>query len=148
VSEIIKQKSFEYFHEVDVFAVYIYLLLSVSYYMLSGAGVFAVYMYLLYCLFFTISCWAQVAGAVCHACGRGSGTDDMLMCDDCSLTYHNGCLIHPLAELPRSEWRCPKCVARVNTTEQIWCIIHVITCNCVISHLMYCLEYAAYITVL
>jgi len=63
---------------------------------------------------------------VCYACGHADGTDDMLVCDDCGSTFHNNCLINPLSELPRGEWRCPKCVARVSSFEQILCIVTVV----------------------
>jgi len=39
------------------------------------------------------------------------------VCDDCNSTYHSSRLIHPLSELPRGEWRCPRCVARVNVAD-------------------------------
>jgi len=72
-------------------------------------------------------CCMQVAGAVCRACGSRSGTHDMLVCDGCSGMYHNGCLIHPLSESPRAEWRCPKCVAWVNVLSGLlWCCIQTI----------------------
>lgn len=33
------------------------------------------------------------------------------MCDKCDFSFHLFCLRPPLHEVPRGEWRCPKCVA-------------------------------------
>ena len=35
------------------------------------------------------------------------------MCDDCDASYHTYCLYPPLLEIPKGDWRCPKCVAKV-----------------------------------
>ncbi len=35
----------------------------------------------------------------------------MLLCDGCDDSYHTFCLMPPLAEIPKGDWRCPKCVA-------------------------------------
>jgi histone demethylase JARID1 len=35
----------------------------------------------------------------------------MLLCDGCDDSYHTFCLMPPLAEIPKGEWRCPKCIA-------------------------------------
>lgn len=35
----------------------------------------------------------------------------MLLCDGCDDSYHTFCLIPPLSEIPKGDWRCPKCVA-------------------------------------
>lgn len=48
---------------------------------------------------------------VCHTCGRGDDEESMLLCDGCDDSYHTFCLLPPLAEIPRGDWRCPRCVA-------------------------------------
>lgn len=35
----------------------------------------------------------------------------MLLCDGCDDSYHTFCLMPPLQEIPKGDWRCPKCVA-------------------------------------
>ncbi|XP_052282476.1 lysine-specific demethylase 5A-like isoform X2 [Dreissena polymorpha] len=46
----------------------------------------------------------------CHTCGRGDGEEYMLLCDGCDDAFHTYCLIPPLSEIPKGDWRCPKCV--------------------------------------
>ncbi|XP_022238310.1 lysine-specific demethylase 5A-like isoform X1 [Limulus polyphemus] len=48
---------------------------------------------------------------VCHVCGRGDAEANMLLCDGCDDSYHNFCLVPPLHEIPKGDWRCPRCVA-------------------------------------
>ncbi|XP_035258154.1 lysine-specific demethylase 5A isoform X1 [Anguilla anguilla] len=48
---------------------------------------------------------------MCLACGRGDEEDRLLLCDGCDDSYHTFCLIPPLQEVPKGDWRCPKCVA-------------------------------------
>ncbi|XP_049273209.1 lysine-specific demethylase 5A isoform X1 [Rhipicephalus sanguineus] len=48
---------------------------------------------------------------VCHTCGRGDDEESMLLCDGCDDSYHTFCLLPPLPEIPRGDWRCPRCVA-------------------------------------
>lgn len=35
----------------------------------------------------------------------------MLLCDGCDDSYHTFCLLPPLSEIPKGDWRCPRCVA-------------------------------------
>ncbi|KAJ8258050.1 hypothetical protein GJAV_G00192630 [Gymnothorax javanicus] len=49
---------------------------------------------------------------VCLVCGSGSDEDRLLLCDGCDDSYHTFCLIPPLQEVPRGDWRCPKCLAQ------------------------------------
>lgn len=46
----------------------------------------------------------------CHTCGRGDGEEYMLLCDGCDDAFHTYCLIPPLADIPKGDWRCPKCI--------------------------------------
>ncbi|KAK3776769.1 hypothetical protein RRG08_058519 [Elysia crispata] len=46
----------------------------------------------------------------CHMCGRGDGEEQMLLCDGCDDAFHTYCLVPPLAEVPKGDWRCPSCV--------------------------------------
>lgn len=52
-----------------------------------------------------------LAKYVCHNCGRGDSEASMLLCDGCDDSFHTFCLTPPLAEIPKGDWRCPKCVA-------------------------------------
>ncbi|XP_054279560.1 lysine-specific demethylase 5A [Macrosteles quadrilineatus] len=52
-----------------------------------------------------------LAKYVCHGCSRGDAEEFMLLCDGCDDSYHTFCLMPPLLEIPKGDWRCPKCVA-------------------------------------
>ncbi|XP_048156236.1 lysine-specific demethylase 5A isoform X3 [Corvus hawaiiensis] len=54
---------------------------------------------------------SQVDLYVCLFCGRGNNEDKLLLCDGCDDSYHTFCLIPPLPDVPKGDWRCPKCVA-------------------------------------
>ena len=56
----------------------------------------------------------QFANFVCKSCTRGDDDNYLLLCDICDNCYHTYCLIPALMEIPRGQWRCPKCVAHVN----------------------------------
>uniref|UniRef100_A0A8C2Q398 [histone H3]-trimethyl-L-lysine(4) demethylase n=1 Tax=Cyprinus carpio TaxID=7962 RepID=A0A8C2Q398_CYPCA len=49
---------------------------------------------------------------VCLVCGKGNDEDRLLLCDGCDDSYHTFCLIPPLNDVPRGDWRCPKCLAQ------------------------------------
>uniref|UniRef100_A0A4W5NKB9 [histone H3]-trimethyl-L-lysine(4) demethylase n=1 Tax=Hucho hucho TaxID=62062 RepID=A0A4W5NKB9_9TELE len=38
--------------------------------------------------------------------------DRLLLCDGCDASYHTFCLIPPLHDIPKGDWRCPKCLAQ------------------------------------
>lgn len=48
---------------------------------------------------------------ICMFCGRGDIEDQLLLCDGCDDSYHTFCLIPALQEIPKGDWRCPKCIA-------------------------------------
>ncbi|XP_041935566.1 lysine-specific demethylase 5A isoform X2 [Alosa sapidissima] len=48
---------------------------------------------------------------LCLVCGRGDEEERLLLCDGCDDSYHTFCLIPPLQDVPKGDWRCPKCVA-------------------------------------
>ncbi|XP_032819198.2 lysine-specific demethylase 5D-like isoform X2 [Petromyzon marinus] len=48
----------------------------------------------------------------CLVCGRGDDEAKLLLCDGCDDSYHTFCLIPPLQDVPKGDWRCPKCVAQ------------------------------------
>ncbi|XP_075219892.1 lysine-specific demethylase 5A-like isoform X2 [Lycorma delicatula] len=52
-----------------------------------------------------------LAKYVCHNCSRGDSEESMLLCDGCDDSYHTFCLMPPLLEVPKGDWRCPRCVA-------------------------------------
>lgn len=58
-------------------------------------------------------CVPQIDLYMCMACGRGDEEDRLLLCDGCDDSYHTFCLIPPLQDVPKGDWRCPKCVAEV-----------------------------------
>ncbi|XP_066499718.1 lysine-specific demethylase 5B-B isoform X2 [Hoplias malabaricus] len=49
---------------------------------------------------------------VCLVCGSGTDEDKLLLCDGCDDSYHTFCLIPPLHDVPKGDWRCPKCLAQ------------------------------------
>uniref|UniRef100_A0A8C7PHL2 [histone H3]-trimethyl-L-lysine(4) demethylase n=1 Tax=Oncorhynchus mykiss TaxID=8022 RepID=A0A8C7PHL2_ONCMY len=53
----------------------------------------------------------KVDSFVCRMCGRGDEDEKLLLCDGCDDNYHTFCLLPPLTEAPKGNWRCPKCVA-------------------------------------
>lgn len=58
----------------------------------------------------------QIDLYLCLVCGRGDEEDRLLLCDGCDDSYHTFCLIPPLQDVPKGDWRCPKCVAEVMLT--------------------------------
>uniref|UniRef100_A0A1B0CWY8 [histone H3]-trimethyl-L-lysine(4) demethylase n=1 Tax=Lutzomyia longipalpis TaxID=7200 RepID=A0A1B0CWY8_LUTLO len=51
-----------------------------------------------------------LAKYICLNCTRGDAEEAMLLCDGCDDSYHTFCLMPPLHEVPKGDWRCPKCV--------------------------------------
>lgn len=51
-----------------------------------------------------------LAKYICNICNRGDVEDAMLLCDGCDDSYHTFCLLPPLNDIPKGDWRCPKCV--------------------------------------
>ncbi|MBZ3879290.1 Lysine-specific demethylase 5B [Sciurus carolinensis] len=49
---------------------------------------------------------------VCLLCGSGNDEDRLLLCDGCDDSYHTFCLVPPLHDVPKGDWRCPKCLAQ------------------------------------
>uniref|UniRef100_A0A4W4F2R2 [histone H3]-trimethyl-L-lysine(4) demethylase n=1 Tax=Electrophorus electricus TaxID=8005 RepID=A0A4W4F2R2_ELEEL len=76
----------------------------------------AVPVYLKQCvLYCTVGCLilcGQVEQYICLVCGGGGDEDRLLLCDGCDDSYHTFCLIPPLPEVPKGDWRCPKCLAQ------------------------------------
>ncbi|XP_063735741.1 lysine-specific demethylase 5B-B [Eleginops maclovinus] len=54
----------------------------------------------------------QVDLVVCLVCGSGGDEERLLLCDGCDDSYHTFCLIPPLPDIPKGDWRCPKCLAQ------------------------------------
>ncbi|PWA31798.1 hypothetical protein CCH79_00006511 [Gambusia affinis] len=55
---------------------------------------------------------SQVDLVVCLVCGSGGDEERLLLCDGCDDSYHTYCLIPPLHDVPKGDWRCPKCLAQ------------------------------------
>uniref|UniRef100_A0A673HVW5 [histone H3]-trimethyl-L-lysine(4) demethylase n=1 Tax=Sinocyclocheilus rhinocerous TaxID=307959 RepID=A0A673HVW5_9TELE len=54
----------------------------------------------------------EVEQYMCLVCGGGGDEDRLLLCDGCDDSYHTFCLIPPLHDVPKGDWRCPKCLAQ------------------------------------
>lgn len=50
---------------------------------------------------------------MCLVCGGGGEEDKLLLCDGCDDSYHIFCLIPPLHDVPKGDWRCPRCLVQV-----------------------------------
>ncbi|KAL0978239.1 hypothetical protein UPYG_G00167870 [Umbra pygmaea] len=55
---------------------------------------------------------SKVDQYMCLVCGTGTEEDRLLLCDGCDDSYHTFCLIPPLHDVPKGDWRCPKCLAQ------------------------------------
>lgn len=51
---------------------------------------------------------------MCAVCSKGDNEEYMLLCDGCDDAFHTFCLIPALTDIPKGDWRCPKCVAKVS----------------------------------
>ncbi|XP_062843106.1 lysine (K)-specific demethylase 5Ba [Trichomycterus rosablanca] len=49
---------------------------------------------------------------MCLVCGGGGDEEKLLLCDGCDDSYHTFCLIPPLHDVPKGDWRCPRCLAQ------------------------------------
>lgn len=66
------------------------------------------------CRYQTLPPSTQVDQYMCLVCGCGTAEDRLLLCDGCDDSYHTFCLIPPLHDVPKGDWRCPKCLAQVS----------------------------------
>uniref|UniRef100_A0A673M2N1 [histone H3]-trimethyl-L-lysine(4) demethylase n=1 Tax=Sinocyclocheilus rhinocerous TaxID=307959 RepID=A0A673M2N1_9TELE len=57
---------------------------------------------------------------VCRMCGRGDEDEKLLLCDGCEDNYHTFCLIPPLSDPPKGNWRCPKCIAECKKPTEVF----------------------------
>ncbi|XP_066526984.1 lysine (K)-specific demethylase 5Ba [Hoplias malabaricus] len=55
---------------------------------------------------------SKVEQYMCLMCGEGGDEDRLLLCDGCDDSYHTFCLIPPLHDVPKGDWRCPRCLAQ------------------------------------
>ena len=72
---------------------------------------------------------------MCHVCGRGDNEETLLLCDGCDDSFHTFCLLPPLPEVPKGDWRCPKCVAKVSVRLTIPCLFNLL-CSDVTEYLL------------
>lgn len=90
-------------------------------------------------------CWLnfspfQIDLYLCLVCGRGDEEDRLLLCDGCDDSYHTFCLIPPLHDVPKGDWRCPKCLAQVrhcfrNQVSSLYCRVRCeMLCAWSVSH--------------
>lgn len=54
--------------------------------------------------------WRCLDCTVCEGCGHNSDEANLLLCEDCDVSYHTYCLNPPLSQVPEGAWRCPSCV--------------------------------------
>uniref|UniRef100_A0A0R3S4U1 [histone H3]-trimethyl-L-lysine(4) demethylase n=1 Tax=Elaeophora elaphi TaxID=1147741 RepID=A0A0R3S4U1_9BILA len=47
---------------------------------------------------------------VCKKCGKGDDEEYLLLCEDCDYALHTYCCSPALPSVPRSEWRCRRCL--------------------------------------
>jgi histone demethylase JARID1 len=55
----------------------------------------------------------EIESINCLVCGRGDDEAFMLLCDGCDDSYHTFCLLPPMKEIPKGDWRCPICVSQI-----------------------------------
>lgn len=79
----------------------------------------------------------------CLVCGRGDEEDRLLLCDGCDDSYHTFCLIPPLQDVPKGDWRCPKCVAEVS--QQTFLLTHNMLFLCFVMFLNSGQTYCGYL---
>ncbi|XP_039265383.2 lysine-specific demethylase 5A-like [Styela clava] len=48
----------------------------------------------------------------CKVCLKDHNDTQLLLCDGCDDSYHTYCLIPPLNQVPKGDWRCPKCLSK------------------------------------
>lgn len=53
------------------------------------------------------------AGLKCRECGDARRGYALVLCDACSKGWHIDCLRPPLQAIPQGQWRCPRCVRRI-----------------------------------
>lgn len=53
----------------------------------------------------------QIDNDACQLCDRPDNESQLLLCDGCDYAFHTYCLVPPLAEVPKGDWSCPRCVA-------------------------------------
>uniref|UniRef100_A0A2M3ZG99 [histone H3]-trimethyl-L-lysine(4) demethylase n=1 Tax=Anopheles braziliensis TaxID=58242 RepID=A0A2M3ZG99_9DIPT len=63
----------------------------------------------------TATGYDPMAKYICHMCNRGDVEESMLLCDGCDASYHTFCLMPPLHDIPKGDWRCPKCIVEENS---------------------------------
>ncbi|TRY59713.1 hypothetical protein DNTS_002507 [Danionella cerebrum] len=62
---------------------------------------------------------SKVEQYMCLVCDGGGDEDRLLLCDGCDDSYHTFCLIPPLHDVPKGDWRCPKCLAQECGKQQV-----------------------------
>lgn len=74
--------------------------------------------------------FSKVDSFVCRMCGRGDDDEKLLLCDGCDDNYHTFCLLPPLTDPPKGNWRCPKCVAEVrkNVLKPLFVSVRLVAC--------------------
>lgn len=53
--------------------------------------------------------WVCNPCKLCTGCNQAGNDDQVLLCDECDLSWHTYCLDPPLDEVPHGKWLCPRC---------------------------------------
>src|SRR4029434_6570180 len=69
--------------------------------------------------------------SICVVCEGGGEEDRLLLCDGCDDSYHTFCLIPPLPDVPKGDWRCPNCLAQVSVCVCVCVCVCLCVCVCV-----------------
>uniref|UniRef100_F1KPX5 Histone-lysine N-methyltransferase trr n=1 Tax=Ascaris suum TaxID=6253 RepID=F1KPX5_ASCSU len=63
--------------------------------------------------------WRCLDCTVCEGCGDGRDESNLLLCDECDISYHIYCLDPPLECIPHGSWRCKWCATCRRCSAQI-----------------------------
>lgn len=50
--------------------------------------------------------WRCLDCTVCEGCGKPTDEPNLLLCDECDISFHTYCLDPPLKHVPKGNWKC------------------------------------------